>query len=302
LHLGNTTLVIGHEMADCCRVKFETPTPAASMMTMLLTDTCLRAGIFTLFLSVITMAQGGPPPAATPTPPAGAERAGADSDPTRPVVWSLREEYYNLRGPAWSNAFLFRVDRAILKDRFPMAGNRGILTRLDIPFVLAHGTDGTSAGLGDIYVQALLVRQFTKFAFAAGSGVSIPTATDHRLGTGKLTLAPLAVPVWLIPKRGIFFVKVQDYISVAGAGDRADLHYLTVTPLLVWRLQGKPYWIQLDGETKTNWKANEHTGAKVGFLFGRITKKRGVWIKAEVGLGPYREAAFAIKTSIFKVR
>jgi hypothetical protein len=31
-----------------------------------------------------------------------------------------------------------------------------------------------------------------KFVFATGSGVSLPTATNRRLGTGKLTIAPLA--------------------------------------------------------------------------------------------------------------
>lgn len=220
------------------------------------------------------------------------------------MVWSLREEYYKLRGEAWNNVFLFRVDRAFLKDRPQLTGKRGILTRLDIPAVVAVRPDETRGGLRDIYGQALVVPYRTRdFAFAAGSGVSIPTATDRRLGTGKLTLAPAVVPVWFIPQRGFFLVKVQDYISVAGASDRPDLHFMTVTPLLVWRLKGKPFWLQLDAESRTDWNAQGHTGYKVGFLFGRMTRKRfGAWIKAEVGLGPYREATLAIKTSLFKVR
>lgn len=154
----------------------------------------------------------------------------------------------------------------------------------------------------DIYAQAFLIPHFTRpFAFVAGSGISLPTATDRRLGTGKLTIAPVAAPVWFIPKRGFFFVKVQDYFSVAGARSRPDLHYMTITPLLVWRLKGKPNWIQLDAETQTNWKARGHTGYKTGFLIGRMTKNRGMWMKVEVGLGPYRLATLAIKTSIFKV-
>ena len=158
--------------------------------------------------------------------------------------------------------------------------------------------------MGDIYAQALLLPYLTKkFAFAAGSGVSLPTATNGRLGTGKLTLAPVVAPVWFIPNRGFFFVKVQDYFSVAGAGSRPDFHYMTVTPLLVWRIKGTPYWTQLDAESQTNWNADGHTGYKAGILFGRMTKKRaGAWIKVEVGMGPFRVASLAIKTSIFKVR
>jgi hypothetical protein len=265
---------------------------------MLLAGPFVRGGILILFLCVIAAAQAGPSPTIAPPPP-----AGDDSDPTRPVAWSLREEYYNLPGQAWSNAFLFRVDRAFLKERPEPLWKRGLLTRVDIPLVIAHRTDGTSAGLGDIYAQALLLPYSKgRLVFAAGSGVSLPTATHRRLGTGKLTIAPVVAPVWFIPKRGFFLVKVQDFFSVAGAGGRPDLHYMTVTPLLIWRLKDKPYWVQLDAETQSNWKADGHTGYKTGFQFGRMTKGVGTWIKVEIGMGPYRVQSLAIKTSIFKVR
>ena len=263
---------------------------------MLFDTTRLRAVVFILFFSVLAVAQGSPTVA--PPPP-----AGDDSDPTRPVVWSLREEYYNLPGESWNNAFVFRLDRAVLKERPRPLGAKGILTRVDIPFVVAHRPDGTSAGLGDIYGQALLLPYAKgKFVFAVGSGVFLPTATNRRLGTGKLTIAPAAAPVWFIPKRGFFLIKAQDYFSVAGAGDRPDLHYMTIMPLLVWRLKGKPYWIQLDAETQTNWKVDARTGVKAGFLLGRMTKRRGMWLKVEVGMGQYRVQTLAIKTSVFKVR
>ena len=264
---------------------------------MLFEKTLVRAAISILFCSVIAVAQGGSP-TVTPPPP-----AGDDSDPTRPVVWSLREEYYNLPGQAWNNAFVLRMDRAVFKERPRPLGRNGILTRVDVPFVIAKRADGTSAGLGDVYAQTLLLPyQEGRFVLATGSGVFLPTATDRRLGMGKLTIAPVVAPVWFIPKRGFFLVKAQEYFSVAGDDDRPDLHYMTITPLLVWRLKNKPYWIQLDGETQSDWKRDGHTGYKAGFLVGRMTKKRGVWIKVEVGMGPHRVQTFSIKTSIFKVR
>ncbi len=264
---------------------------------MLTANTYLRAWILLLLFGVAAAAQGGSPTVAPPPP------AGDDSDPTRPVVWSLREEFYNLPGQPWNNAFVLRVDRAVLKERPRPLGRHGILTRVDVPFVVAKRADGTSAGLGDIYAQALLLPYFKgKNVLAAGSGVFLPTATHRRLGTGKLTIAPAVAPVRFIPKRGFFLVKVQDYFSVAGSGSRPDLHYMTITPLLVWRLKGKPYWVQLDAESQTNWKADAHTGYKAGFLFGRMTNRRGMWAKVEVGMGPYRVQTLSIKTSIFKVR
>jgi len=51
----------------------------------------------------------------------------------------------------------------------------------------------------DIYAQAFLIPYLQpKFLLAAGSGISIPTATDRQLGTGKLI-----VPRWSLPS-GIF--------------------------------------------------------------------------------------------------
>ena len=264
---------------------------------MLFDKTPVRAAILILFFCAIAVAQGGSPTVAPPPP------AGDDSDPTRPVVWSLREEYYNLPGQAWNNAFLFRVDRAVLKERPRPLGRNGILTRVDIPFVVAKRADGTSGGLGDIYAQTVLLPYHKgKFVLAAGSGTFLPTATHRRLGSGKLTVAPVVAPVWFIPKRGFFLVKAQEYFSVAGDDDRPNLHYMTITPLLVWRFKDKPYWIQLDGETQSDWKRDGKTGYKTGFLFGRMVKRRGVWIKLEVGMGPHRVQSFSIKTSIFKVR
>jgi hypothetical protein len=266
---------------------------------MLMAKAFVKTGILILLLCVIVLGQEDPTPTASPTP----DVAGADSNPATIVAWSLREEYYNLPGGDWNNVFLFRSDRVLLRQRPKPVGRYGVITRFDIPFVVTHRADRTSAGLGDIYAQAFVIPyRERKFMLVAGSGVSIPTATDRQLGTGKLIIAPAVVPVWPIPKRGLFFVKVQDYFSIAGAGSRPDLHYTRITPLLVWRLKNKPYWIQLEAESQTDWKNAGHTGYKAGFLLGRIKKNRGVWIKVEVGMGSYRGATFSIKPSIFKVR
>ena len=115
-----------------------------------------------------------------------------------------------------------------------------------------------------VYLQALYFPYLgRKFGFAAGTGLSIPTATDERLGTGK---------------------------------------YLTTTPLLVWRVRRK-WWVQFDTEAKTNFEASGHTSFKSGFLMGRVMKGQvGVWVKPEINWGRYREGDFVIKTSFFKVR
>jgi hypothetical protein len=243
-------------------------------------------------------AQGGP--TTTPIP---AEVRGEDSDPTRPVVWSLREEFYNLRGSPWTNQFIFRSDRAFFRDRPRLGGKRGWLTRIDFPFAVAHRPNETQGGLGDIYAQILYVPYLKNaFAFAGGTGVFFPSATDRFLGAGKWTIAPVVAPVWFFPKKGLFFVKFQGYSSFAGQSNRPDQHYMTVTPLLVWRT-GKKWWIQIDSESKTDFERSCRSYGKSSFLVGRMVKNRvGIWIKSEVYYGGFREADFAIKTSIFRVK
>lgn len=253
---------------------------------------------FALLASLLVQAQTSPTP--TPLPP---EAAGEDSDPTRPVVWSLRQEFYDARGSGWNDLLIFRSDRAFLSDHPRVAGQRGLLTRFEVPLAVAHQAGVTKAGLGDIYAQVLLVPYLTKQrAFVAGTGLILPTATDRLLGTGKWQVAPVVAPVWFFPGRGFFFIKLQDYFSVAGDDSRRDLHYLTTTPLLVWRIPNRPYWVQLDGEIKTDFNQHSQTAYKAGFLVGRMVRHRGFWIKPEVYWGPTREADFAVKIGFFSVR
>ena len=262
-----------------------------------------RLLLFCLALITPASAQSGTPtPTTAPPPP---QLQGEDSDPTRPVVWSLREEYYNLRGSdAWANAFIVRRDKAFFEDRKEWwTGKRGFITRFDMPLVVTHNPVETQGGLGDLYLQALYFPHLTrKFAFAGGTGMLLPTATDELLGTGKVTIAPALAPVWFIPRRGMFFIKLQDFVSVAGDDSRPDLHYFTTNPLLTWSFQ-KKWWTQLDGETKTNFQTGGNSGYRVGVLLGRVLKNRfGAWVKVEVPFGKYREGDVSIKTSLFRVK
>jgi hypothetical protein len=249
-------------------------------------------------ISLEAVAQA-PNPTTTAVPQ---EAPGEDADPTRPVVWSLRQEYYHLRDDAWTNVVIIRKDQAFFEGKPGLGGKRGWLTRFDLPFVVSHGQGETQGGLGDLYAQVLYIPHLTRrFALATGTGFSFPTATDRLLGTGKWAVAPAVAPVWFF-ERGFFYVRLQDFISVAGDESRPDLHYLTTTPTLVWRIK-KKWWIQLETEAKTNFENSGNTGFKSGFLVGRMVKGRlGVWVRPEVYWGRYREGDFVIKTSIFRVK
>jgi hypothetical protein len=231
------------------------------------------------------------------------EEMGADTDPTKPVLFTLREEFFNLRGDPWRNALILRVDQLVLKATRLPYGTQGVILRGEVP--MASFSDGrdSETGLGDAYTQALLIaRPKQTFFLAVGSGLIIPTATDDRLGMGKWIAAPAVVPVWFFPKRGFLFLKFQDWVSFAGDSDRPDRHFFTVTPTLLWRTSRR-WWMLLDGESNTDWKRDNVTWYKAGFLVGRMFSSRnGFSLKLEIPFGDDRPSDWILKAVFFRTR
>jgi hypothetical protein len=234
--------------------------------------------------------------------PALAQDAAAktDSDPTRPVLFSLRPEFYRVDDGLWRGQVIARYDQAMARNRRWAGGKRGMLLRFELP-VAAADTPSTSSsgGLGDAYAQLLLVPKLSgRFALVAGTGLVMPSATSDILGGGKWTLAPAVLPVWFLRGVGLAYVKVQDFISIAGDDDRADTHFMLITPTFI-RSFGRSSWILLDSETKTDWRRDARTGVKSGVQWGRIVGRGvGLWVKPEVWWGANRDGQWNLKTGI----
>lgn len=239
------------------------------------------------------------------TPQSGSQpqepEAGVDDNPTRAVFFSVREEYRNLIDGAWSNRIVLRKDAIVLKGK-RYGGRTGFLLRTDVPITTTHLGTETHSGLGDIYGQALYIPYAgRKFAFVAGTGIIFPTATHKTLGQGKWQVAPLAVPVWFLPrKKGFLSLKFQDVISFAGVGDRPSVHALFINSTLNF-LPAKRWALQADAETRTNWKNDNHTDFRIGFGAGKVmTHRLFLGIKCEVPMGAMRSGDWTLKVvSIF---
>lgn len=231
-----------------------------------------------------------------PAPQAEEPEAGIEDDPTRAVFFSVREEYRNLRNGAWNNRIVLRKDAAVLKGH-RLGGRAGFLLRTDVPINTTHLGSETHMGLGDIYGQALYVPHLTrKFAFVIGTGLVVPTATHKTLGQGKWQVAPLAVPVWYLGrKKGLFLVKIQDFISIAGAGGRPGVHSLFINPTLNY-LPARRWLLQAEVESRTNWKNENRTDFRVGFGAGKVmTRRYFLGIKCEFPMGGTRQGDWTIK-------
>jgi len=244
-----------------------------------------------LLAAVPTCAQPIPPPAKP-----AEEELQNDSDPTKSVFLSVRNEYFNLSDDAWINVLVIRSDRVLLRKHRRLGGKLGILTRFDLPVVTAHFDGTTQTGLGDLYAQALYVPWLTPgFALAMGSGMAFPTATARSLGMGKWRVAPLVAPVWFFPERkGYFLVRLHQFVSFAGPSDRRDTNYLLTAPTLLYRFHPR-WWIVLDTEMKTDWEQDNHASFRSGLQIGYfVTPLFAIAIKPEVPWGGHREAAPSI--------
>jgi|1186.fasta_scaffold63887_2 hypothetical protein len=222
-------------------------------------------------------------PAENP-PAAAANVLRNDSDPTRPVLFSLRPEIYSPNRDVTQTALIFRYDRAQLRQRRWLPGKRGVISRFEMPLTTTAVSGGaTQVGLGDAYAQLLVSPYFTRtFAFVVGTGLRVPTATDPLLGTGKWIIAPAAAPVWFFSNRGIFLVKLQNFSSFAGDAQRPNYNFFLLTPTYVHTLSPR-WWILLDGETKTDWERSNATSVKGGVQIGRAYGRRfSTWVKPEV--------------------
>jgi hypothetical protein len=231
------------------------------------------------------------------------DEIGQDTDPTKPVAFSLREEFYRRNVNTFINQFILRADKLVLEGLGVPGPARGILTRIDVPVVTFSSPSAGETGLGDIYLQALVAPRIEgNFFVAGGTGLVLPTETSLLLGFGKWIASPAIVPIWFLPKRGMAYIKIQDWFSFAGQANRQDVHYLTVTPLILLRFSTR-WWVLLDTESNTDWLKEGHTWCKSGALVGyMISNRLGVGLKAEIPYGQYRLFDWIIKASLFVTR
>jgi hypothetical protein len=217
-------------------------------------------------------------------------------DPTKALFFSIRNEFFNLDGGDWTNALIFRSDRAVLRTHPRLGGKAGLLTRFDVPIVTADLGGSREAGLGDLYAQAIYVPWLTRrFAVAAGTGLGAPTATDQMLGTGKWKVAPLVAPVWFFPRRhGLFLVRFHGHRSFAGDDERRDINYLEVAPLFIWNVRPR-WWTLFDTITQIDWDAGNRVSRRSGIEIGRVATPRwGVAVKTEIPWGQDRRGDWKV--------
>ena len=164
---------------------------------------------------------------------------------------------------------------------FRISDRWNLITRTIVPVIhqpeLAPGL-GNVSGLGDVQLSAFLSPEKPRGGVVWGVGpiLSLPTATDHAIGSEKLGIGPTGVALAI---RGpwLFGTLVNNVFSVAGASDRSEVNQMLVQPFVNYNMAGGWYFVSSPIITG-NWKADNDQrwtvplGGGLGRLF-RVGKQ-----------------------------
>jgi hypothetical protein len=150
---------------------------------------------------------------------------------------------------------------------------RGIFPIISQP-QLASGGDRES-GLGDIVLEGFFspVKPVGKLFWGIGPAISIPTATDDRLGSEKLSVGPSLVTVFM-EGPWVASAIVQNIWSVAGDDDRDHVNQFLVQPFVNYNLKDG-WYLTTDPLITANWNADDSDDrwtVPVGGGVGKIVK------------------------------
>lgn len=114
---------------------------------------------------------------------------------------------------------------------------------------------GSTWGIGDFNPQIYIVVQLPLgFTVGLGPTIVIPTATDSVLGSGKLSIGPSAVAVW-IGHHIVAGVLINNAWSVAGDPARSNVNSFFLEPFFNYNLPKHTYLVT-SPEITGNWVNN----------------------------------------------
>jgi hypothetical protein len=160
-------------------------------------------------------------------------------------------------------------------------GDWNLVNRIIIPLAEAPGgigglpnnpgvgdasESGRVFGLGDINYSLFFNPLETKgsLIWGLGASVTLPTATDDRLGSGKWSAGPTAVGL-VQPGWGTYGMLARHLWSFAGDDDRRDVSQSLIEPFVNYNLDDGWYLIS-DSVITVDWKIKE--GDKVTLPLG----------------------------------
>ncbi len=165
--------------------------------------------------------------------------------------------------PADGSRWLMNVQPVIPMS---ISGDWNLIGRVILPVISQNdvfGQSGSQTGIGDALITGFFSPKAPTpggMTWGVGPVISVPTATDDLLGSGKFSAGPSAVA--LVQKGSITYGALVNHIwSLFGDSDRGDVNATFFQPFLGRNFQGG-YALTLNTELLQNWEAD----ATVGYL------------------------------------
>jgi hypothetical protein len=175
-----------------------------------------------------------------------------------------------------------------LVPRVEYAFSNALAVRAELP-VLRYdpgSSDPAASGVGNLLTRlAWRASRGQGYAMVVGSELSLDTASNANLGSGKHVLAPFAFWAIDLPAmKSVFFPYVQHGRSVGGDGSREDMHYTNVRTSLLTRWPARTYsFIEV-----TYWFDHERSNRYSSFVkaeLGRfVSPKTGFYLRPGTGM------------------
>ena len=140
--------------------------------------------------------------------------------------------------------------------------NRALIPIIDAPGGISglpsipNPTPGErETGLGDInYSLFFSPVKYDKVIWGLGPSITLPTATEDQLGSGKWSLGPTFVALTQ-PKWGSAGILLRQLWSVAGESDRSSVSQALIEPFINYNLKNG-WYLLTDSVLTANWNAS----------------------------------------------
>lgn len=126
-------------------------------------------------------------------------------------------------------------------------------------------------GLGDINYSLFFSPNKTKpFIWGVGPSITLPTASEDQLGSGKWSAGPTGV-VLVQPGWGTYGMLVRQLWSFAGDSDRASVSQMLIEPFVNYNLD-RGWYLIADPIATVNWNARDNNKwtIPIGGGFGKL--------------------------------
>jgi len=157
--------------------------------------------------------------------------------------------------------------RFVLQPVIPITKSN--VARLTMPLLDFSVEPNRKYGLGDFVLLDFQLFQTPSSTFGTGPAISIPTATNDALGSGKLSIGPNFLWIYHGIKKFTGGVLMEQLWSVAGDSSRANVSEFLWQPIVTFHFP-RGYYLSWSSQQAVYDLKNKVTSIPLGVVLGKV--------------------------------